>query len=459
MPNSYRCRFCSAQLRAVEIRAVNAASRALFVTLLINAVSFAAHAQELDAVRDSLLDDLTRAQQNLTATQQDIAAQRQAFSRRLNQSQNAVLDLRERAVAARRLADEATLSLERIEDRLADWETQSQFQTRLLSAFQGRVSGAPVSVDDDADAMQQGIAALDAFLDEQPSRLYPGWIETEIVAADGRLATAEVLQLGPVHWYAMGGTAGLASASDVRILAALPFAGDELENLASLRATGSGELLFDPTLSEALLLAEQDDTLLEHLQKGGIWVVPILLFALFATLTAAVKGVSLLRLPKLVPALAERLEKALGGGGDVERVAGDAAGMQAELVAIALKPQTSEQRDERLYACLVECRNRLDRWLGAIALTAAVAPLLGLLGTVSGMITTFQLMTLFGSGDASTVSAGISEALVTTELGLVVAIPALLAHALMSRKSRSYYAQLESLAINLSQLDYGRRAA
>ena len=97
--------------------------------------------------------------------------------------------------------------------------------------------------------------------------------------------------------------------------------------------------------------------------------------------------------------------------------------------------------------------------LGAIALTAAVAPLLGLLGTVSGMITTFKLMTLFGSGDASAVSAGISEALVTTELGLVVAIPALLAHALMSRKVKSYYSELETTAIRLSQLPSAGRPA
>ena len=427
--------------------------------LFVSAFESAVQAQQLDAVRDSLLEDIATAQQDLTTTQTDIAEQRQDFSRRLNQAQTAVLNLRDRAVAARRSADEATLSLERIEDRLADWEVQSQFQTRLLSAFAGRVTGAPVSTTDDVDAMQQGISSLNSFIAEQQSRLYPGWAENEIVAQNGQIETAEVLQLGPVHWYALGETAGLASASDVRILAAVPFTGSELEGLGNLRATGSGELAFDPTLSEALLLAEQDDSLFEHLRKGGIWVIPILLFALFATLTAAVKGVALLRLPKQVPALAERMEMALAAGADVEKIAADATGMQAELLAIALKPQTSEQRDERLYAYLVECRNRLDRWLGAIALTAAVAPLLGLLGTVSGMITTFQLMTLFGSGDASTVSAGISEALVTTELGLIVAIPALLAHALMSRKARSYYAQLETLAINLSQLAFDRPVA
>ena len=90
-----------------------------------------------------------------------------------------------------------------------------------------------------------------------------------------------------------------------------------------------------------------------------------------------------------------------------------------------------------MYATLLEQRNRLERWLGAIAITASVAPLLGLLGTVSGMIATFKAMSLFGAGDARAISEGIAEALITTELGLVVAIPALIAHALMSRRAKS----------------------
>ena len=61
-------------------------------------------------------------------------------------------------------------------------------------------------------------------------------------------------------------------------------------------------------------------------------------------------------------------------------------------------------------------------------------------------------MTLSGAGDASSVSAGISVALVTTQMGLVVAVPALLAHALMSRKVKSYFSQLENDAVHLSQL-------
>ena len=77
----------------------------------------------------------------------------------------------------------------------------------------------------------------------------------------------------------------------------------------------------------------------------------------------------------------------------------------------------------------------IERGLITLAILAAVAPMLGLLGTVSGMIETFQSITLFGTGDPKLMSGGISQALVTTELGLAVAIPILLIHSALSSKS------------------------
>jgi len=231
------------------------------------------------------------------------------------------------------------------------------------------------------------------------------------------------------------------------------FAGDSHAGIAGLYRDAAGSVSFDPTLSRVLLLAEDHETIIQHLKKGGIWVIPILMFALFASITAVCKTVSLFRMPPLIPALAEQVAAAMKqGASSLDSLKGKVKGLQKELLRIALAPQTAEQRDERLYAVLLKQRNRLERWLGAIAMTASVSPLLGLLGTVSGMITTFKLMTLFGAGDASSVSAGISEALVTTELGLIVAIPALLAHALMSRKVRNIFSQLEDDAVHLSQL-------
>jgi len=85
----------------------------------------------------------------------------------------------------------------------------------------------------------------------------------------------------------------------------------------------------------------------------------------------------------------------------------------------------------------------LERGTGLIKLMAATAPLLGLLGTVTGMIVTFQSISLFGTGDPKLMAGGISQALVTTVLGLVVAIPLLFGHNLVASLSRSLVQRLD----------------
>ena len=85
----------------------------------------------------------------------------------------------------------------------------------------------------------------------------------------------------------------------------------------------------------------------------------------------------------------------------------------------------------------------LQRGLGTIRLFAVITPMLGLLGTVTGLIETFHSITLFGAGDARLMAGGISQALVTTALGLGTAIPLMLLHSLLNAKSRRLMTLLE----------------
>ena len=91
----------------------------------------------------------------------------------------------------------------------------------------------------------------------------------------------------------------------------------------------------------------------------------------------------------------------------------------------------------------------LKKGIGTIRLLAAVAPLLGLLGTVTGMIATFQSITLFGTGDPKLMAGGISQALITTVIGLVCAIPLLLLHNFISTKSRDLVQILEEESVGM----------
>ncbi len=100
---------------------------------------------------------------------------------------------------------------------------------------------------------------------------------------------------------------------------------------------------------------------------------------------------------------------------------------------------------------------KLERFLSTIGILAAIAPLLGLLGTVTGMINTFHVITFYGTGDPRMMSSGISEALVTTMLGLSVAIPLMLCHTLISRWVESYIAKIEESSVSLVNMIFAQK--
>jgi biopolymer transport protein ExbB len=299
--------------------------------------------------------------------------------------------------------------------------------------------------------------------------LDPEWREEQIVSAQGTVLMHPVLSVGPVEvaFDLASGSGGLVSravASEPRVLDI--FTANDLHELRSLTTDKAGYISIDPTLGNALRLNENRDSLLTHLEKGGVWAVPIVFFGLLAFTIAAFKSWQLLRLPKVDTSLTDRLQRLLVEQRQkgatttnelkqkLQAIAHDAGAAQRKMMTIALSSPVSQQRDDLLVAYLMEYKHQLERYMGVVATTAAIAPLLGLLGTVSGMISTFQMMTIFGSGDASTVSGGISEALITTELGLIVAIPSLLVSALLTRKAKSYSHQLENFAIKLSKIEF-----
>jgi biopolymer transport protein ExbB len=91
----------------------------------------------------------------------------------------------------------------------------------------------------------------------------------------------------------------------------------------------------------------------------------------------------------------------------------------------------------------------LNRYLALIAVLAALAPLLGLLGTVTGMIATFDIISIFGTGNARAMAGGISEALITTQTGLLMAIPGLYMSGFLSRRAENLKQRISSVGIYL----------
>lgn len=112
-----------------------------------------------------------------------------------------------------------------------------------------------------------------------------------------------------------------------------------------------------------------------------------------------------------------------------------------------------------VYEAILQESGPLDRFGSAILVIASIAPLLGLLGTVTGMIETFDMITEFGTGDPKLLSEGIAIALVTTELGLIVAIPTLLLGSLLTSWSRSIKRDMEHSALRIINVFLGGSSA
>ncbi len=109
----------------------------------------------------------------------------------------------------------------------------------------------------------------------------------------------------------------------------------------------------------------------------------------------------------------------------------------------------AETLEVKLSEAILKERPAIEGYLPILKIVAMVAPLLGLLGTVAGMIMTFQAITIYGAGDPKAMASGISSALVTTVLGLLVAIPTVFAHSLLNGKAQNILHILEQQSMGL----------
>lgn len=417
-------------------------------------ISFAASS---DDAKQSILSDIKTAQRTLSKTQNSISKEQATLAKQIFTKQQSLSKLREQAAVNRRLADENTLSLDQLQTRLDTWQQQQQYQLNLLSRFVRQNTSNSASSNESANSQNELLSRVVSLINNQEQALYPQLKKQSVVLSNGELSQANTLQVGPVAWFStqtpkLMGLLNLDDESNALKVALVQSTSDDnpLDNTLKQNGVGSTLLTFDPSLTHLVTSQAQQESPLEHLEKGGLWAIPIILFACFALTIALLKAAQLLRLSKIKMHSQMQLQQFFKAENSSEF-----AGMQQQLFNLTLQSEKGQVRDDQLFNQLIHDKHKLDNFIGAIAVTAAVAPLLGLLGTVSGMIETFKMMTLFGSGDPEVVSGGIAQALITTELGLVVAIPALVLNALLSRKAKAYYSQLEGFALQLSQLEKG----
>lgn len=197
----------------------------------------------------------------------------------------------------------------------------------------------------------------------------------------------------------------------------------------------------------------------EEMRAGGPIVWPILAIALLALLLVLERIAYLRRVYGNTDRLMDEMNR-LASMGDWKACEALVEGHEAKdwpvlnVLAAGLsgRHEDRETQDNILQESILREVPRLERFLSILAILGAIAPLLGLLGTVTGMINTFRVITLYGTGDPRMMSGGISEALITTEVGLAVAIPIMLFHTFLSRRVDNLVGDMEEKAVALTNI-------
>ncbi len=362
----------------------------------------------------------TAARERLAQSEHDATAATEALAKRLKEQDHDVVLLKQ-------LTDRAVIAA-----RLGEVESR-------------RLSGKPP-----LERLSAALAGITSRLQALPGRLALAIVDEAVVGRQGGIATVPVLHLGEARAVALG-------------------AEESHRGLLERAADGSSWLVVGPSLprevepshgtvtliavdaagNAAHQVGEVHRTLAQWLKAGRFFIWPIIavltigiLVILERIIALAQRRIDPQRLMRVALLLndydaagAEKL--VIDGVSPLDRV------LRAGLKALG-KPR--ETREAAVEQCLLAETAQLTRGLPAIAVLAGVAPLLGLLGTVTGMIDMFSVIAAQGSGNAKSLSGGISEALICTQAGMLVAIPLLLAHAWLGRLAERRSHLLEEAA-------------
>jgi biopolymer transport protein ExbB len=283
--------------------------------------------------------------------------------------------------------------------------------------------------------------------------------------AEGEKVEGEILRVGNVAAYGIadGAYGALAPAGGGRLKVWTEPQGVQTATaLARDQNPGLLGIFFFESLDKGVE-KRKEKTALDIVQSGGVIAWVIVGLGCFSLLMMLLRTLLLLRSRANTGRLVEKLEPLLekdriDDAIQLCRKSRSAAGRVLRTTLQNLNREREHLEDIISEAILHETPT-LDRFGNTILVLAAVAPLMGLLGTVTGMISTFDVITEFGTGNPKLLSGGISEALVTTELGLIVAIPSLLIGNMLSGWADSIKDDMDKAALRVTNVATGIRVS
>ncbi|WP_224416982.1 MULTISPECIES: MotA/TolQ/ExbB proton channel family protein [unclassified Modicisalibacter] len=400
---------------------------------------------------------------------EDFRADSQAAEARDRQRLAALLDDRQaldaalteakaRLSAAQQRRDTLEAQRDAQQEQLAELRQKARSQTGGLGGVQGVIGqrigelrddlgdgwltvGSDVSLparpDDDALLDLDRLAALGdslARLTAESGRAVR--FEAPVAGRDGTVEPREVVRLGAFTAFSDGQL--LRPPGDDGILTMLDHTPGSLsDTLRAFQQGDSDRVAIDPTQGEVLKALSQRPSLWQRFQQGGYVGYVIVALGAIGLVVALLQYGYLLGVSRRLRRQLRQIEQ-LRDDNPLGRVL-------ARFQALG-EGHAPEALEARLDEALLAEQPRLERGQPLVKLLAAVAPLLGLLGTVTGMIVTFQSITVFGTGDPQLMAGGISQALVTTVLGLITAVPLLFAQTALASRSRALVGVLEGRA-------------
>lgn len=287
---------------------------------------------------------------------------------------------------------------------------------------------------------------------------------TQVCLADGALSDVKLLALGATAWVceSLDGTrqamalASPADASGIRWLEDLPeHLRLGIRDAISALESGAATLAFPIDVTGTLRVDgfPQEQGLLPWFHAGGPVMYALALVALLAVSLVIERTLVLYLLNRPRTMTWRSMRQALSDGDFAN--AREILGNTRDAVSATLRAcmnaaaKGKSAMEEAIEIELLQQMPRLRRSLSGLAVLAAVAPLLGLLGTVTGIIETFSVLHSSGAGNPGLMADGISEALITTEAGLIVAIPVLLLRGLLRGRMESILSEAERQAASL----------
>ncbi len=411
----------------------------------------------------------------LSNTRESVSKEKLPMVKGLNALEDEVMDVRLEHQKVTRQLDSRNLDLNNLRAEIKTRKGEKSyisnllveytrnFETRLhiaeLDLYENVVEDATLAPDNanlsDEEIFVQQTELVEASIGRLQGVVGGTAFSGTAAGADGLVKQGEYLLVGPIALFSSS-DGSMAGVAEQRLGSleptVLPFADAvNAEMVKTTVAAKSGVFPFDPSLGNARKIEETKETFKEHIQKGGMVAYVILGMFVLCVIIAVVKWIQLMLVPQpsekaVQPVLRAMLvndhEKAAA---EIKKVKGPTGVMLA--IGVEHIDEPKDLVEEVMYEEMLTTRMKVNKLTPFLAVCASTAPLLGLLGTVTGIINTFKLITVFGSGDVKTLSGGISEALITTELGLVVAISALVLHAFLSRKAKSITDNMEQIAI------------